>query len=58
MECVACQRDEKQEDVPLRLHKCPICFRYVCEDCAERSFGRLFCSKRCSDGFFFGDDDE
>ena len=38
--------------------KCPICFKQVCEECAIRSYGRCFCSKRCADTFFFGDDDE
>jgi hypothetical protein len=54
MECIACQKSE--EDA--RLEKCPICFKWVCEDCGNRSFGRVFCSKRCADQFFFGDDDE
>ena len=54
MNCVACEKDDKE----FTLHKCPICFKLVCEDCAVRNFGRLFCSKLCSDQFFFGDDEE
>jgi hypothetical protein len=54
MDCIACQRNEQDA----RLDKCPICFKWVCEDCGHRSFGRLFCTKRCADQFFFGDDDE
>jgi hypothetical protein len=54
MECIACQKNEQDA----RLDKCPICFKWVCEDCGNRSFGRVFCSKRCADQFFFGDDDE
>ena len=54
MECVTC----KIEDVERRLSKCPICFKWVCEECAVRAFGRQFCAKKCADAFFFGDDDE
>jgi hypothetical protein len=54
MECVGCNVSD-QESV---LTKCPICFKWACENCATRAFGRVFCSKRCSDQFFFGDDDE
>ncbi len=57
MECVACQKSDKDE-VPVSLHKCPICFKAACDNCAVRAFGRLFCSKLCSDQFFFGDDEE
>ena len=59
MECVTCHKsDDAQQELPVRLHKCPICFRLVCDECAVRQFGRLLCSKKCSDSFFFGDDDE
>jgi len=54
MECVVCKIDDREK----RLGKCPICFKPVCENCAHRSMGRDFCSKRCADQFFFGDDDE
>ena len=54
MECVACQKS----DLDARLQKCQICFKWICEDCASRGFGRFFCSKKCSDQFFFGDDDD
>jgi hypothetical protein len=56
MECAVCGKNDQDQD--LDLAKCPICFKRVCQDCANRSFGRLFCSKSCSDQFFFGDDDE
>jgi hypothetical protein len=52
--CVNCQKSEEE----VTLHKCPICFKLVCNDCAKREYGRVFCSKRCADQFFFGDDDE
>lgn len=54
MVCAACQAT----DADTRLNKCPICFRLVCDNCAVRSFGRLFCSRKCSDAFFHGDEDE
>lgn len=40
-----------------RLKKCVICFRYYCEECETDRAGRSFCSKQCSDFFFFGDED-
>ncbi len=54
MECFQCQKNEME----ILLHKCPICFKWVCEDCGRHDYGRLFCSRRCADQFFFGDDDE
>ena len=42
-----------------RLNKCPICFKWVCDNCAAREpSAAIFCSKRCADQFFFGDDDD
>ncbi len=55
MECVVCQKSDQEE---IRLHKCPICFKWACDNCAVKAFGRLFCTKKCSDQFFFGDDEE
>jgi hypothetical protein len=54
MTCLGCQKDDQE----VTLHKCPICFKLVCTDCADNSYGRHFCSKRCADQFFFGDDDD
>jgi len=54
MECVAC----KVSDQDVRLHKCPICFKWVCENCAIRSYGRAFCMRKCADQFFWGDDED
>jgi hypothetical protein len=54
MECVTCQVSDLDE----RLHKCPICFKLICENCSFRSMGRAFCSKKCADQFFFADDDD
>jgi len=52
--CVVCQKSEEEKS----LQKCPICFTWVCLDCGKREYGRTFCSKRCADAFFHGDDDE
>jgi len=54
MNCLGCQKDEQE----VSLQKCPICFKWVCEECASRAYGRAFCSRRCADNFFFGDDEE
>ena len=54
MECVNC----KVSDEEIRYHKCPICFKWACDNCTIRDFGRNFCSRKCSHKFFFGDDDE
>jgi len=52
--CLVCNANELDK----RLHKCPICFRWTCEGCATPAYGRHFCSKKCSDEFFYGDDDD
>jgi len=54
MECIACQKSDQGD----RLFKCPIFFSWVCDACGVHAFGRVFCAKKCSDQFFFGDDDE
>jgi hypothetical protein len=53
-ECVVCKASDQER----RVNKCPICFKLVCESCSHRTMGRDFCSKRCADQFFFGDDDD
>jgi hypothetical protein len=53
MDCTICHKS----DLETRLHKCPICFKWVCEDCSRRDYGRFFCSQRCADQFFFGDEE-
>jgi hypothetical protein len=54
MECTGCHIQEEET----HLNKCPICFKWVCDECGHRTMGRVFCSRRCADQFFFGDDDE
>ena len=54
MNCTHCQKS----DLETALHKCPICFKWVCDDCGRHEYGRIFCSRLCANQFFFGDDDE
>jgi endogenous inhibitor of DNA gyrase (YacG/DUF329 family) len=54
MNCSVCGKSDQE----VTLNKCPICFKLVCQDCAKREYGRAFCSQRCADSFFFGEDDE
>jgi hypothetical protein len=54
MECVGCAVDDREN----HLNKCPICFKWVCDNCGHLAFGRVFCARKCADAFFFGDDDE
>jgi hypothetical protein len=54
VECFSCNASELDK----HLHKCPICFKWSCENCSTHAFGRHFCSKKCSDEFFYGDDDD
>jgi hypothetical protein len=52
--CIHCNGNDQD----LRLNKCPICFKWVCDNCGHRSMGRVFCARKCADQFFFGDDDD
>ena len=54
MNCIECQKDEMETI----LTKCPICFKYFCNDHAFVTSGRRFCSRGCADYFFFGDPDD
>ena len=58
MECSICHASDEDKDRWVSLQKCPICFKQVCEGCGEKSMGRLFCSRRCAQAFFFGDGEE
>ena len=53
-ECCQCHTSEEER----RLKKCVMCFRYYCEECEADRGGRSFCSKACSDYFFFGEEEE
>ncbi len=39
-------------------YKCPVCHKRFCEDHAYVMSGRSFCSKGCSQYFFFSDPDD
>ena len=55
MECVTCKASDKDQ----RLDKCPICFKWTCDDCAHRAItAGSSARKKCADTFFFGDDDD
>jgi hypothetical protein len=54
VDCLSCNAS----DLDQHLHKCPICFKWACDNCATHAFGRHFCSKKCSDEFFYGDDED
>lgn len=51
--CLKCEKTESE----VTLHKCPICFKYVCSEDAFNYSGRIFCDKHCADYFFFADED-
>jgi len=55
---VICQARDDDPEKYVRLEKCPMCHKLTCENCGTRAFGRIFCSKRCSDAFFFGDEED
>jgi hypothetical protein len=42
----------------LRILKCVLCFKPVCEQCAVRRYGRMFCSQDCAKSFFLDEDGE
>jgi hypothetical protein len=54
MECHECKRPETDT----RLSKCPICFRYYCDEHSYTMSGRSFCSQFCAEYFFFADPDD
>ncbi|HJQ27662.1 MAG TPA: hypothetical protein VKA60_27510 [Blastocatellia bacterium] len=42
----------------MRLHKCAICFKLICDRCAVRRYAQMFCSEACARVFFFPDEME
>ena len=51
--CYNCGISEEERE----LKKCVMCFRRYCSECEHDRNGRAFCSKACSELFFFGDED-
>jgi len=52
--CFVCNKTDDET----RLSKCPICFKYFCEDHACHRSGLRFCSKGCAEYFFFSEPDD
>ncbi len=46
-----CSICKEASDV-VRLLKCPMCFKAVCERCAVRRYAHTFCSSACVRLFF------
>ncbi|PYQ65912.1 MAG: hypothetical protein DMF54_09645 [Acidobacteria bacterium] len=40
------------------LTRCPLCHRTVCDSCAVRRGGCIFCGDLCAHAFFFGESDD
>jgi hypothetical protein len=47
----------KQASKVLRLHKCALCYKLVCEKCAVRRYAQKFCSAPCAKAFFFSSEE-
>ena len=54
VECNECQKTEAE----VKLQKCPICFKYFCDEHAYHRSGLWFCSKGCAEYFFFSEPDD
>ena len=52
--CKVCQKTADE----VALNKCPICFKYYCDDDRFLLSGREFCGKFCAEYFFFSEEDE
>jgi len=51
--CAKCDQASKI----LRLHKCAVCFKLVCDKCAVQRYAQMFCSHHCVKIFFFSDEE-
>jgi len=54
LSCFQCNASDEEK----QLRKCPICYRYFCDDCGVNRSGRWFCADVCGDYFFFGEDED
>ena len=45
-------------ELAFALPICPICKKAVCEACAFRMGGSVFCGSACANAFFFGGQDD
>lgn len=53
-ECRECGRNDDQ----ILIHKCPVCHKRVCEEHGHSRSGVWFCTKGCSEYFFFSEPDD
>ena len=53
----SCHECDMGDDV-VRLRKCPICHKHFCEEHSHQRSGLWFCSKGCSEYFFFSEPDD
>ena len=56
--CMATCSKCSEAPLALRLLKCAICFKLICEKCAIRRYGKVVCSEACAKIVFFGTGDE
>ena len=54
---IACSQCNQTSNV-LRMQKCALCFKPVCEKCAIRRYYQKFCSKDCAKSFFLDENGE
>ena len=52
--CGLASRDRTAASRSFALPICPICKKAVCETCAFRMGGSIFCGSPCANAFFFG----
>ncbi len=48
----------KETSGVLRILKCVVCFKLVCERCAVGRYGQKFCSLDCAKSFFLDENGE
>jgi len=53
MDCAICHQETDERD----LIRCPLCHQHACEQCRYTRHGRHFCSRFCSESFFYSEDE-
>ena len=53
-ECLECGISDEET----YLYRCPMCHKYVCEECRFTKSGQTFCSRGCGEMFFHHDEDD
>ena len=54
VKCHECGKPNEEET----LRRCPICFKFFCEDHGHQMSGRSFCTPGCAEYFFFSEPDD